>query len=131
MVALVDATAAHATPALPQPVGLALNALHVSAMGVWVGGLAAYAIAPASGFARPAAWSAGLLVVSGAALALLHFASPLEMVTTLYGGILIVKLPLVGAALVLAWRARRRWELVTLGAVLAAAALLVSLPPAR
>ncbi len=129
--ALVDATAAHATPALPQPLGLILNALHVSAMGIWVGGLGGYAIAPARGFGRVAAWSAGLLVSSGAALALLHLASPLETITTTYGGVLLVKLPLVGAALLLAWRARRRWELATLGAVLAAAALLVSLPPPR
>ncbi|HVS49320.1 MAG TPA: copper resistance protein CopC [Candidatus Dormibacteraeota bacterium] len=129
--ALVDATAAHGTPALPQPMGLLLNALHVSAMGVWVGGLAAFAIAPSGGFGRVAAWSAGLLIVSGAALALLHFANPLQVMTTAYGEILLVKLPLVGAALYLAWRARRRWELAALVAVLAVAAVLVSLPPPR
>jgi copper transport protein len=129
--AIVDATAAHATPALPAPVGLALNALHVSAMAIWVGGLAAFMVAPTRQFGRPATWSAGLLVVSGAALALLHFASPLQTMTTAYGIALVVKLPLVAAALYLAWRARRRGELFALIAVLAAAAVVISLPPPR
>ncbi len=121
----------HAIPALPQPLGLALNAVHVAAMGLWVGGVAAFATTPAGGFRRVAVWSAGLLIASGAALALLHFASPLQTMTTAYGATLMVKLPLVAAALWLAWRARRRGELVALMAVLAAAAALVSLPPPR
>ena len=129
--AAVDAAAAHAIPAVPGPLGLALNAIHVAAMGVWVGGLAAFALAPAGGFRRMAALSAGLLVVSGAALALLHFVHPPDLVTTAYGGSLLVKVPLVAAALLLAWRGRRRWELVALIAVLAVAAVLVSLPPPR
>src|ERR1700674_2772395 len=128
---MVDATAAHATPALPQALGVALNGLHVSAMGVWLGGLAAFVVAPSSGFGRVAAWSAGLLVASGMALALLHFANPLETMTTAYGGVLMVKLLLVAVALWLAWRGRRRWELGALAGVLVAAAVLVSLPPPR
>jgi copper transport protein len=129
--ALVDASAAHATPSLPQPLGLVLNSLHVAAMGTWLGGLAAFAIAPASGFARIAVWSSGLLVLSGLALALLHFAQPLELMTTPYGVSLMVKMPLVAIGLWLAWRARRRWELGLLTAVLLAASVLVSLPPPR
>lgn len=129
--ALVDATAAHATPALPQPVGLLLNALHVAAMGVWLGGVAAFVMAPSGGFGRLAGWSLGLLVVSGAALALLHFSSPLELLTTPYGAALAVKLPLVAIGLFFAWRARRRWELATLLVVIAAASVVVSLPPPR
>jgi copper transport protein len=129
--ALVDATAAHATPALPQPLGLLLNAVHAAAMAIWVGGVAAYLVAPSGEFGRVAAWSAGLLVLSGAALALLHFSNPLESMTTAYGGVLMVKLPLVALALWLAWRQRRRGELVALAAVLLAAAILVSLPPPR
>jgi copper transport protein len=131
VLAVVDATAAHSTPSLPQPLGWALNAVHVSAMGLWLGGLAAFATAPADGFRRVAAWSAGLLIASGAALALLHFANPLQLVTTAYGVSLLVKLPLVAAALLLAWRARRRWEVAALLAVIAAASVLVSLPPPR
>ena len=129
--AIVDATAAHAIPTLPQPLGLALNAVHVAAMGLWLGGLAAFAITPAGGFRRVALWSAGLLIASGAALALLHFANPLQTMTTAYGAALMVKLPLAAIALWLAWRARRRWEVAVLMAVLAAAAALVSLPPPR
>ena len=131
VLAVVDATAAHATPSLPQPFGLALNAVHVAAMGLWLGGLAAFATAPAGGFRRVAAWSAGLLIASGAALALLHVANPLHLVTTAYGVSLLVKLPLVAVALLLAWRARRRWELAALMAAIAAASVLVSLPPPR
>ena len=108
-----------------------MNALHVAAMGMWVGGVAAFAVAPSGGFGRVAAWSAGLLVVSGAALALLHFATPLELLTTAYGASLLIKLPLVGIALVLAWRARRRWELAALACVVAAASVLISLPQPR
>ena len=129
--AFVDATASHATPALPQPLGALLSALHISAMAVWLGGLAAFALAPAAGFSRVAAWSAGLLVVSGGALALLHLTNPLDLITTAYGGALLIKLPLVAAALLLAWRARRRTELAVLCVVVAAAAVMVSLPPPR
>ena len=129
--ALVDATAAHATPALPQPLGLALNALHVSAMGVWLGGLAAFFLVPAGGFGRVAGWSAGLLIASGLALAFLHYSNPLQTMTTPYGGVLMVKLLVVAPALYLAWRARRRGELAALTAALAVAAFLISLPPPR
>ncbi|MHB8613906.1 MAG: copper resistance CopC/CopD family protein [Candidatus Dormibacteraceae bacterium] len=129
--AVVDATVAHATPALPSPLGPGLNALHVASMAMWVGGLAAFAVAPDGGFRRVALWSAGLLIVSGAALALLHFSSPLELVTTPYGASLLIKLPLVAVALWLAWRGRRRFEVAALLAVVAAASVLVSLPPPR
>ena len=129
--AFVDAAASHATPALPQPLGALLTALHVSAMGIWLGGLAAFAVAPAPGFSRVAAWSAGLLVVSGGALAFLHLTNPLDLITTTYGGALLIKLPLVAAALFLAWRARHRSELALLCVVVAAAAVMVSLPPPR
>jgi putative copper export protein len=129
--AFVDATASHATPALPEPLGALLSALHISAMCIWLGGVAAFAIAPTAGFSRVAAWSAGLLVLSGAALALLHLTNPLNLITTAYGGALLIKLPVVAGALLLAWRARRRAELITLCVVVAAAAVLVSLPPPR
>jgi copper transport protein len=129
--ALVDASAAHAVAVLPYPLGLVLNALHVATMGVWVGGVAAFVIAPAGGFGRVAGWSLGLLVLSGAALALLHFNSPLELLTTPYGAALAIKLPLVAVGLFFAWRARHRWELSALLVVIAAASVLVSLPPPR
>jgi putative copper export protein len=100
-------------------------------MGTWVGGLAAFAIAPAGGFARVAAWSAALLVLSGLALAFLHLSQWQDIMSTAYGQGLIVKAPLVAAALFVARLGRRRWELATLAGVLAAAAIIVSLPPPR
>jgi copper transport protein len=128
---LVDAMTAHAVPALPQPMGLALNAVHIFAMVTWVGGLAAFALAPAAMFGRVAAWSAAMLILSGAALALLHFGQWQELMTTAYGQSLIVKIPLVASALLLARLGRRRWELVTLAAVLGVSAVLLSLPQPR
>ena len=121
-----------ALPGLPTlPLGLLLSALHVATMGMWLGGVAGFVVAPAGGFGRVADWSLGLLVVSGAALALLHFSSPLELLTTPYGVALLVKVPLVAVALFFAWRARHRWELATLLVVIAAASVVVSLPPPR
>jgi len=117
--ALVDATAAHAIPALPQRLGLVLNAVHVFAMGTWVGGLAAFTIAPAGGFGRVATWSAALLVLSGVALAFLHFGQWRDLMSTAYGQGVIVKVPLVAVALYMARLGRGRWELAAaeIGAV--------------
>ncbi len=129
--ALVDATAAHAIPALPFPMGLVLNAVHVFAMGTWVGGLAAFTIAPAGGFGRAAAWSAALLVLSGIALAVLHLGQWRDLMSTAYGQGLLIKVPLVAIALYVARLGRGRWELAALAGVLAAAAIIVSLPPPR
>jgi putative copper export protein len=64
-------------------------------------------------------------------LALLHFGSLRQAMTTTYGDSLMLKVPLVAAALYLARLGRHRGELATLIAVLAAAAVLVSLPPPR
>jgi copper transport protein len=128
--ALVDSLAAHPIPALPAAAAV-LVAVHVGAMGIWIGGLVGLVMAPVAAYRVLAAWSAGLLVVSGAALALLHFGSPAQLLKTAYGVTLLVKLPLVAAALALGWRGRRRWELAVGALVLVAAAVLVSLPPPR
>ncbi len=53
------------------------------------------------------------------------------MLTTAYGVSLAIKLPLVAIALFFAWRERHRWELATLLVVIAAASVVVSLPPPR
>jgi putative copper export protein len=78
-----------------------------------------------------AAWSVAFLVLSGAALALMHLGQWRDIMTTGYGQGLLVKVPLVAVALYLARLGRRRWELGTIAAVLAAAAIIVSLPPPR
>jgi putative copper export protein len=131
LMALVDALAAHPIPALPAFAGLVLVAAHVGAMGLWVGGLAGFVSAPAAGFRPLAAWSAGVLVATGGALALLHLGGAAQLLTTAYGASLLLKLPVVGAALLLAWRGRRRWELAATALVIALAGVLVSLPPPR
>jgi putative copper export protein len=72
-----------------------------------------------------------LLILSGIALALLHFGQLRDLMSTNYGQGLLVKLPLVAVALYMARLGRRRWELAALAAVIAVAAAIVSLPPPR
>jgi hypothetical protein len=51
--------------------------------------------------------------------------------STAYGQGLLIKVPLVAIALYVARLGRGRWELAALAGVLAAAAIIVSLPPPR
>jgi copper transport protein len=128
--ALVDGATGHATPALPAAATL-LTGVHVASMGFWSGGVAGYLITPKASFRTIAAWSVTLLTSSGIALAILHLSAPVQLLTTPYGLTLMAKLPLAGAALVLAYAGRRRVEIVFIALVLVAAAFLVSLPPLR
>jgi copper transport protein len=139
VMALVDAAAAHAIPGFPG-VGLVLNAVHVAAMALWVGALAAVVIpifpSPArgggqgGGFPHYALAAFAVTVGSGLLLALAHVGFP-PALTAGYGWALIVKVAVVGTALVLALLGRRRAELAVVAVILAAAAVLVSLPPPR
>jgi putative copper export protein len=70
-------------------------------------------------------------LLSGAALALLHFGRLHELISTAYGISVLIKLPLVAVALYMARLGRRRWELAALMLVVAAASAVVSLPPPR
>jgi putative copper export protein len=63
-------------------------------------------------------------------LALAHVGFP-PVLTTGYGWALIVKVAVVATAAVLALLGRRRAELAVVALILAAAAVLVSLPPVR
>jgi len=130
VVALVDGAGAHAIPGLPGA-GQLLVAIHVSAMGMWVGGLVAYAIAPDPRFVRYAAATLGVAVGSGLLLALAHTAFPAALVTTDYGRVLLLKIILVALALAAVVIRRRRLELVAAIFIVAAAALLAALPPSR
>jgi copper transport protein len=152
--AAVDGLAAHATSVQPPSLGLLLNALHVAAMGLWIGGLIALvSIWPvlkqsADGtdckevvrrFSRLAALSLGGLAVTGLAMAVLHLTRPADLITTAYGTVLVVKSAVALVALfaalvvIIARRVRpQRWwslEVAGLVGVLAIAGLLVSLPP--
>ena len=130
VVALLDGLSAHAIPGLPGA-GQVLVALHVSAMGLWVGGLAAFVTAPDQRFGRYAAATFATAVGTGVLLAFAHTASFDALMSTQYGWALLLKIAIVGAALVTVVLRRRRLELGAAIAVVAAAALLAALPPSR
>ncbi len=151
--AWVDGEAAHAAGTRPAWLGLGVNTLHLAAMGEWVGSLAALLrvwrlpeLAPVRGeaAARTGGMSAaalGVLLITGAVMAVQHLAAPGDVLTSAYGRTLALKLGMVCAALLLALAAARRppaqrapwWtrEAAALLGVLALAGLLVSLPPPR
>jgi putative copper export protein len=129
-IALLDGAGAHAIPGLPA-VGQALVAIHVGAMGLWVGGLAAFLVAPDRRFGRYAAWTLGIAVVSGLVLAFAHTGFGAGLVATDYGRVLLVKgLVFVAAIVAIALR-RRRLEFGSVVAVVGIAAVLAALPPPR
>jgi copper transport protein len=141
VLALIDGATAHAIPGLPGA-GLLLDALHVAAMGIWAGGVAAFLVAPDRRF-RPYALGAFLVALgSGLLLAFAHIGSPAALVTTGYGWVLVLKAAVVAAALVLfslplagslplPLRGRVRVGVALAALILALAAVLVSLPPPR
>jgi copper transport protein len=135
--ALIDGATAHALPGLGGA-GLLLNAIHVAAMAMWVGALAGMVYTssvshPARGGGQGGGFALvafGVAVVSGILLALAHIGFPPSL-TTGYDWALIAKAAVVGIAIVLAMLGRRRAELGVVALILAAAAVLVSLPPPR
>ena len=143
--AFVDGLGAHTIPGLAHALAQVLTGVHVAAMGVWVGGLAALLAvsrpAPGAGaHARrfsPVALAATItLIFSGALLALAHMRQPADFAYTSYGLTLALKVVAVGVALAAALfgvRAARsgRPELMALVGVLALTGLLASLPPPR
>jgi copper transport protein len=130
VIAVLDGASAHAIPGLPGA-GQLLVAIHVSAMGLWVGGLAAFLIAPDQRFKHYAAATLGVAVGSGLLLAVAHTASPAALITTDYGRVLLLKVIVVAVALVAVIIRRRRLELVATMFVVAAATVLAALPPSR
>jgi len=130
VMALIDGATAHAIPGLPGA-GVVLAAIHVAASGIWVGGLAAFLVAPDRRFSRYAVAAAAVGVGSGLVLVVAHRGFPLTLPTTGYGWALVVKVVAVGAALTLAVFGRRRIETGVMAVILAVAAVLVSLPPPR
>ena len=151
--ACVDGEATHAIGTRPVWVGLGVNTLHLAAMGMWAGGVASLLgvwrlpeLAAARGAAavRTGGMSAaalGVLLVTGAVMAVQHLTAPGDVLASAYGRTLGLKLGMVCAALLLAVAAARRspverlpwWtrEAAVLLGVLALAGLLVSLPPPR
>lgn len=130
VVALLDGLSAHAITGLPGA-GQMLVAIHVSAMGLWVGGLAAFIKAPDQRFGRYAAVTFATAAGTGLLLAFAHTASFAALMTTEYGWAVLLKVALVGAAVVTVVLRRRRLEFGAAIAVIAAAAVLAALPPSR
>jgi copper transport protein len=145
LLALVDGLAGHTIRGAPAPFAQLLTAVHLAAMGVWVGGFAGL-LAVIGGsddrsrlvarFGRLALVAVGLLVASGLVLALAHLRGPADLLFTAYGLTLVIKSAVVAVALGGAYfglRAARsgRAEAAALAGVLLVAALLASLPPPR
>jgi copper transport protein len=128
VVALLDGASAHAIPSLPAA-GQLLVAVHVGAMGLWVGGLLAFLRSPDARFGRYALWTFGAAAVTGLVLALSHTDFGAALLTTDYGRLLVVKVLVVGGAGLLALARRHRPEALALAVAIACAALLASLPP--
>jgi len=106
-----------------------LVAAHVSSMGLWAGGLAAFLIAPDRRFGRYAAWTLTVAIASGLLLAFAHTHFGDALITSGYGRVLMVKVLIVGVALVAAMARRHRTEFRIAMVVVAAAAVLAALPP--
>jgi copper transport protein len=100
-------------------------------MGLWVGGLAAFLVAPDRRFGRYAAWTLGIASVTGVLLAFAHTGSVAALVATDYGRALLVKVLVVAAALLTVVLRQRRLEVGLVIAVVALAAVLGALPPPR
>jgi copper transport protein len=130
VIALLDGASAHAIPGFAG-VGQALVAIHVGAMGLWVGGLAAFLVAPDRRFGRYAAWTFGIAVVSGLVLAFAHTGFGAGLVTTDYGHVLLIKALIVVAAAAAVFLRRRRLEIGLVAAIVASATVLAALPPPR
>ena len=127
-IALLDGISAHAIPGL-LGAGQLLVAIHVSAMGLWVGGMAAFLTAPDRRFGRYAVSTLAIAIGTGLLLAFAHTHFGAGLVSTEYGVVLLIKVLLVGAALAGVALRRRRTELTIVIVVIAAAALLAALPP--
>jgi copper transport protein len=129
-IALVDGLSAHAIPGLPGA-GQALVAIHVAAMGLWVGGLAAFLNAPDRRFGHYAVVLFAIAAGSGLLLAVAHIGAVSALMATTYAQVLMVKVLVIGVALTAVLLRRRRIEFGILLAVVAVAAMLAALPPPR
>ena len=139
--ALLDGASAHSIPGLPGA-GLLLDAVHLAAMGVWVGGLLAFFLAPDRRFKPYAIGGLAAAVGSGLVLAIAHLGSPSALVTTGYGRALAVKAAVVALSLSLPLLRRRLFpspsgggqgggRVAAAAVIMALAAVLISLPPPR
>jgi copper transport protein len=126
--AVLDGASAHAIAGLPGA-GPLLVAVHISAIGLWVGGVAAFVLDPDRRFTRYALWTLGIAVLSGALLALAHTHFGAVLITTDYGRGLLLKALLVALAALAAAFRRHRPELAVSLLAVGAATVVAALPP--
>ena len=145
-VVVAVAVAGHGADVEPAWQGIAVNAVHLAAAGVWAGGIMAMALLRVTGrwqavgrdllprFTRVAPWAFLVSVVLGAVQAAQLLGGPGQVLTTPYGLTLVVKAVAVAAMVplsVLAWRRIRvsvRAEAAIALVVIAAAAALAAYP---
>jgi copper transport protein len=143
--AFADGQAAHALGVRPAWWGLAVNMVHVSAMGLWGGTLAFVLALPPPGSRRwawppragtVAACGAVAAVATGIVMAAQHLGAVQDLATSPYGRAAAVKAGAVAGAGILAWAGARRgaprllgWESAAVLVVLGLAAVLVLLRP--
>ena len=127
-ISVLDGLGAHAIPGVPLA-GQLLVSLHVAAMALWVGGLAAFAVAPDAGFGRYAAATFGTAAASGLLLAFVHTDYFASLFASEYGRAVMAKVGIVLAVALTVLLRRRRLELYGAFAIIAVAALVAALPP--
>jgi copper transport protein len=139
--AYAQALTSHAAAQTTRPEAVFLDALHVLAMGAWIGGLAAFAVMLArptpvdsaahwtSRFSSVGVGSVLILAFTGIYSALLHVGTPQALTETAYGLALVAKNVLLAAMLTLAavnllltsrmlWRGQQAWVKVLRALVL-------------
>jgi copper transport protein len=155
-VLVIPGASGHPGTASPRGLAIALDAVHLGAASIWLGGLIGLVVLwrAVDGpvirrFSNVALGSVGVLVATGAAASIVHLPTLASLWETGYGQALLAKLALLLVALLLAavnlLRTRPRMvagerasarpisgEVVLLGGAVFAAAILTSLaPPAR
>ncbi|GHJ45676.1 transport integral membrane protein [Catellatospora sp. TT07R-123] len=101
------------------PVSVTVDALHLAGAAVWLGGLlmlGAYLLRKADArelgailpiWSRWASLAVSTVLLAGVVSGLIQVGTPLALVQTTYGRVLLVKVGLVAIALIAAWLARR------------------------
>jgi len=126
--ALLDGASAHAIAGLPGA-GQLLVSVHVAAIGLWVGGIAAFVLAPDRRFGRYALGTLATAIGTGLLLAFAHTHFGAALISSGYGQVLMVKVLVLGAALAALRLRRHRGELALATLVIGAAAVVAALPP--
>lgn len=153
ILALIDSLASHAITSPVVWLALLVTALHIAAMGIWLGGvltlLVLWRLKGAESYRRDlvarfsplALASVAELVLTGILLSGLHLLSLADLLTTTYGRVLALKVLALALPLLFVSLSRRkhsaspvRWwllELLSLVGMLVLAGALASLPPLR